>query len=100
VRGRNVTGLNSPEGRFVLVSPAKAVEGGKIPEKRYPVSATFLAIYKSNEEIAWELLRYAITNIPSLKFRINQYEDLLEAYRKALNVVKEPKEPILPYQER
>jgi len=85
---------------FSIVSPAKAIEGGKIQEKRYPVSTPLLTIYKSNEEIAWELLKYAITNIPSLKFRINQYEDLLEAYRKALNVVKEPKERIPPYQER
>jgi len=51
-------------------------------------------VYKTKEEIAYDLLMYGIKNIPSMKFRINRYEDLLEAYREALMVVKEPREPL------
>ncbi len=41
---------------------------------------------KSNEEIAYELFLYALTNIGELKF-INTYEEYLEAYKKALKAV-------------
>ncbi|MEW6215003.1 MAG: hypothetical protein AB1478_07380 [Nitrospirota bacterium] len=84
---------------YLAVSPTKALGGEKIQERRYPIEPTFW-VYKTQEEIAWELLRYALENIPSLKLRITHYEDLLEAYRRALNVVKEPKEPIPAYPER
>ena len=77
----------------LAVSPAKALGGEKIQEGIYP--PTFY-VYKTQEEIAWEMLKYALENIPSLRLRVVHYEDLLEAYRRALSVVKEPKEPVPP----
>jgi len=61
--------------------------------KRYPIETPYY-IYKTQEEIAWEMVMYAIKNIPSMTFRVKHYEDLLEAYRQALNVIKEPEKPV------
>jgi hypothetical protein len=68
-----------------------------VPEiKRCQVGSSCCVVYKTQEEIAWDVVMYAIKNIPNMTFRIKHYEDLLETYRKALNVIKEPKEPVLP----
>ncbi|MGB9714825.1 MAG: hypothetical protein ACPL1G_00205 [Thermodesulfovibrionales bacterium] len=68
--------------------------------KRYFIETSGCVVYKTDEEIAWDIVIYAIKNIPSMTFRIKHYEDLLEAYRKALNVIKEPKAPIPPAPEK
>ncbi|MFZ6016821.1 MAG: hypothetical protein ACOYU0_04250 [Nitrospirota bacterium] len=84
---------------YLILSPFKALGEEIIKEKRYAIEPIRCA-YKTQEEIAWEIVQYAIKNIPSMSFRIKHYENLLEAYRRALNVVKEPKEPIPPVPEK
>ncbi|NWF52625.1 MAG: hypothetical protein HXY47_06025 [Nitrospirae bacterium] len=68
--------------------------------RRYPAEPQCFFVYKTEEEIAWDIVMYSVKNIPSMTFRIKYYEDLLEAYRKALNVIKEPKEPVPPAPEK
>lgn len=77
------------------ISPAYALEENQAKGK-IPVQIIY---YKTKEEVAWNILMYGLKNIPSMKFRINHYEDLLEAYRMTLKVVMDPKEPIPKFPE-
>ncbi len=45
-------------------------------------------VYKTKEEIAWDLMIYGFQNIPPLRARIKDYDDLLVAYRRALRTVQ------------
>lgn len=86
---------------FFIILIIGVAEAGERPfeSKRYSIEPSYCAVYKTDEEIAWDIVMYAIKNIPSMTFRIKHYEDLLEVYRKTLNVIKEPKEPIPAFKE-
>lgn len=45
-------------------------------------------VYKTKEEIAWDLMMYGFQTIPPLRARIKDYDDLLVAYRRALRTVQ------------
>jgi hypothetical protein len=45
-------------------------------------------VCKTKEEIAWDLMMYGIQTVPPLRARIKDYDDLLDAYRRALRVVR------------
>lgn len=43
---------------------------------------------KTGEEVAWDLMIYGLQNIPAMKAKIKDYDDLLDAYRGALRAVR------------
>jgi hypothetical protein len=85
---------------LLTASPAKVAAQQAGLEKGYAMSGACLVPYKTNEEIAWELFRYALNNVPEMKLGIDTYEKFLDAYRKALNMLKEPGQPIPPAQKK
>jgi hypothetical protein len=50
-------------------------------------------VYKTQEQVAWDLLMYGLKNIPEFASKIKSYDDFLEAYREALILVKDPRKP-------
>ncbi len=60
-----------------------------VPGPSGPAESPCQYYYKSQEEVAWDLMMLGLNSIPKFKNRIESYEDLLSAYRLALRTVKQ-----------